>query len=308
MVNSEEAGRQMQKGPGGLLVPITTPFDPVSGDVAPVSLRENARVLLQQGVDGIVPCGSTGEASLLDDTECRSIVAWLRDVVPTERWLIAGAGRESTRATIAACCAAAEEGADAVLVRPPAYYAPAMTNPALVAHFRRVADESPVPVFLYNMPKYTHVSLSDSLFATLADHPNIWGAKDSSGDMKNFAAYRDAVPDWTLLVGSGGLYYAALEMGAAGAIAATGCFAAAATRRIGEAYATGDKRGAGAAQELIGPLHKEIVAGLGVAGIKAAVDAVGLAGGPMRPPLTDLSEHDRNRVRELVAKVGISQN
>jgi dihydrodipicolinate synthase/N-acetylneuraminate lyase len=105
----------MQKRPGGLLVPITTPFDPVTGDVAPVSLRENARALLEQGVDGIVPCGSTGEAALLDEKEYRSIVAWLRDVVPADRWLIAGAGRESTRATSAACQAAAEEGADAVL-------------------------------------------------------------------------------------------------------------------------------------------------------------------------------------------------
>jgi len=290
------------------LVPITTPFDPVSGDVAPVSLRENARALLDAGVDGIVPCGSTGEAALLDEEECRNIVAWLRDVVPADRWLIAGTGQESTRATINACRAAAEEGADAVLVRSPAYYAPSMNNSALVTHFRRVADESPVPLFLYNMPKYTHVVLSDSLFATLADHPNIWGAKDSSGDMKNFAAYRDAVPDWTLLVGSGGLYYAALEMGAAGAIAATGCFAAAATKRIGVAYAAGDRRGAGAAQELLGPLHKEIVAGLGVAGVKAAVDAVGLCGGPVRPPLTDLSDPDRARVNALVLKAGSRQN
>jgi 4-hydroxy-2-oxoglutarate aldolase len=294
-----------QQRPQGLLVPLTTPFDDVTGDVAVVSLRDNARALMDAGISGLVPCGSTGEAALLDEEEYRSIVGWLRDVVPAERWLIAGAGRESTRATVAACRVAGEEGADAVLVRSPAYYAPALTNSTLVTHFRRVADESPIPVLLYNMPKYTHVALSDSLFAQLSDHPNIWGAKDSSGDMKNFAAYRNAVPDWTLLVGSGGLYYAALEMGAAGAIAATGCFAAAITQEIGVAYASGDKRRAGAAQEVVGPLHKGIVGGLGVAGVKAAMDAAGLAGGPVRAPLSDLSDRDRETVWSLLEGAGL---
>ena len=298
----------MKDRPKGLMVPLTTPFDVVTGDVAAVSLRENARALLEAGVDGLVPCGSTGEAALLSEDEYRDVLKWLRDVVPAEKWLIAGAGRESTRGTIAACRAAAEEGADAVLIRSPAYYAPALNQASLVDHFRHVADESPIPVFLYNMPKYTHIALSDALFGALSDHDNIWGAKDSSGDMKNFANYRDAVPDWTLLVGSGGLFYAALELGGAGAIAATGCFAPALTARIGVAYAAGDTRGAGKAQESVGPLHKEIVGGLGVAGVKAAVDFVGAAGGPVRPPLTDLSEQDREKVRDLIEKAGLLQN
>jgi dihydrodipicolinate synthase/N-acetylneuraminate lyase len=277
----------------------------MTGDIAPVSFRDNARALLEVGVAGLVPCGSTGEAALLNEEEYRNTIAWLRDVVPDEKWLIAGAGRESTRGTIAACKTAAEEGADAVLVRSPAYYAPALTNAALVGHFRSVADESPIPVFLYNMPKYTHVALTDSLFAMLADHPNIWGAKDSSGDMKNFAAYRDAVPDWTLLVGSGGLYYAALELGGSGAIAATACFAAAVTNEIGAAYTAGDKRRAGRAQETVAPLHREIVGAMGIAGVKTAMDLTDAVGGRVRPPLTDLSEQDRNRVRVLLEEANL---
>ena len=295
----------MNDRPGGLLVPLTTPFDPDTGDVAPIHLRDNARALLASGVDGLVACGSTGEASLLDDDEYRCVVEWLRDVVPPDRWLIAGAGRESTRATVAACHDAASAGADAVLVRSPSYYAPVLTAGSLSRHFRRVADESPIPVFLYNMPKYTHVSLTDTLLASLADHPNIWGIKDSSGDLKNFAAYRDAVPEWTLLVGSGALFYAALELGAAGAIAAAGCFAAGLTTGIGVAFAAGDRGRAGAAQEKLAPLHREIVGGSGVAGIKAAVDAVGLIGGPVRSPLADLGAGDRQRVYQLLGQAGL---
>jgi len=291
--------------PRGLLVPLTTPFDPASGEVSAVLLRANARSLLSSGVAGLVAGGSTGEGPLLGESEYRSVLSWLRDTVPPDRWLVAGAGRESTRATIAACAVAADEGADAALVRAPCYYSPALTTQALIEHFARVADGSPIPVLLYNIPKYTHVALSDVLVAALADHSNVWGAKDSSGDLKNFASYQQAAPNWSLLVGSGGLFYAALEMGAAGAIAGTGCFAAAVTNEIGTAFNAGDRQRAGAQQERIAPLHQQIVAGLGVAGVKAAMDAVGLAGGPVRAPLRDLDDQERARVAELLAKAGL---
>lgn len=295
----------MNVRPKGLLVPLTTPFDRATGEVAPIHLRENARALLDVGVQGLLAAGSTGEAPLLDEVEFRSILEWLRDVVPADNWLIAGTGRESTRATAAACRVAAAEGADAVLVRPPCYFSPAMSPQALTEHFRRVADESPVPVMLYNMPKYTHISLSDTLFASLCDHPNIWGAKDSSGDLKNLASYRDAAPDWTLFVGSGALYYAALELGAAGAIAATGCFAAKLTCEIGLAFDEGDRQRAGAIQERVVPLHTEIVGGLGIAGVKAAVDTFGLYGGPVRPPLRDLNDQSRGKMMAALRGAGL---
>lgn len=295
----------MNSRPHGLLVPLTTPFDDATEDVAPIHLRENARALMDSGIQGVLAAGSTGEASLIGDDEYRSILEWLRDIISPESWLIAGAGRESTRATLSACRVAAAEGADSALVRAPSYYAPLLSSEALGEHFRRVADESPIPVMLYNMPKYTHVSLSPALFASLSDHPNIWGAKDSSGDLKNLAAYRDAAPEWTLLVGSGALYYGALELGAAGAIAATGCFAARLTGDIGVAYARGDREGAGSIQERVAPLHAGVVGKLGIAGIKAAMDDVGLYGGPVRGPLQNLRESEHREVTEMLRKAGV---
>jgi dihydrodipicolinate synthase/N-acetylneuraminate lyase len=124
----------------------------------------------------------------------------------------------------------------------------------------------------------------------------MWGAKDSSGDLKNLAAYQKAAPQWTLFVGSGALYYASLEMGAAGAIAATGCFASELTCEIGLAFARGDKQRAGAIQERVAPLHTGIVGGLGIAGVKAAMDATGSYGGPVRAPLRDLDQQDSARM------------
>ncbi|HEY2825888.1 MAG TPA: dihydrodipicolinate synthase family protein [Gemmatimonadales bacterium] len=296
----------MTRRPSGLLVPLTTPFDPETGDIAPVPLRENARAVLQAGVSGIVAAGSTGEASLLSDDEYRSLVGWLRDVVPEDRWLIAGAGRESTRATIAACRTAAEQGADAVLVRPPGYYGSSLSIAAMTAHFRAVADASPVPVLLYNIPKYTHLTLSDAVFSALTDHPNVVGAKDSSGDLKNFASYRAAAPAWALFVGSGHLYYAALELGAVGGVLGAACFAASLSVKIRDAFASGDRAAAGAAQEILAPINKEIVGTLGVPGVKAAVDLAGLAGGPVRAPLKDLGSKERARLATMLAEAGVT--
>lgn len=286
--------------PHGVFVPITTPFDDTTGDVAPVVLRDNARAILSAGASGIVAAGSTGEASLLSDVEFRQVVQWLRDVVPDDRWLVAGTGRESTRATVAACVAAGEEGADAALVRAPSYYGPVFTTQSLIDHFRRVADESPVPIILYNFPRYTHVPITEQIVAALANHEHVVGAKDSAGDLKNFVAFRERAPRWSLFIGPGALFYPALELGAAGAIAAVACFATRQTVEIGTAFDAGDKTTAGAVQELVAPLHKTIVGELGVPGIKAAMDAVGLVGGAPRPPIPVLTDRDRDRVHRLL--------
>lgn len=295
----------MRERPRGLLVPITTPFDEATGEVAPVVLRNNARALLDMGVDGILAIGSTGESALLSDDEYHSVIGWLRDVVPEDKWLLVGAGKESTRATLKACRVAAEEGGDAVLVRPPAYFGSSLSAQALIDHFRRVADESPIPVLIYNIPKYTHTPLSDQVIGALADHPNIVGAKDSSGDLRNFAGYRDAAPDWNLFVGSGSLFYAALETGAVGGILAAACFAAPLALKIRDAFERKDRATAGATQEVLTPLNKEMVGNLGVPGVKAAMDAVGLVGGVVRAPLQDLPAKDRARVADMLRDAGV---
>jgi 4-hydroxy-2-oxoglutarate aldolase len=285
----------------GVFAPIPTPFDAATGDVAPLRLRQNIGRLLAEGVDGIVVSGSTGEAPLLDPDEQRSLVAAARDAMTDGARLIAGTGAESTRQTIALCKGAAAEGADAVLVRPPGYFGPgAHTQAALVTHFRAVADASPVPVLIYNIPKYTHLPLAPALLQQLTDHERIVGAKDSSGDLKNLAAYREAVPAWTILAGSASLLYAGLEMGCQGGIIGVACFAPRLCVSLMTSFENGDRASAGRMQERIGPLDKEIVGKLGPPGVKAAMDAVGLYGGPVRPPLAAVAAGDRERVTALV--------
>jgi 4-hydroxy-2-oxoglutarate aldolase len=287
----------------GVLAPITTPFDSATGDVAPVHLRQNVSRLVAAGLDGVVVAGSTGESALLDPDEQRRMVAWVRDVLPDQRWLVAGTGAESTRQAVALTRAAGAEGADAVLVRPPSYYSTAVSPASLVDYYRAVAEASPIPVLVYNIPKYTHLPVAAALLQQLASHPNIVGVKDSSGDVKNLAAYRDAVPRWSVLVGSGSLLYAGLELGCDGGILAVACFAAQLCAGMLAAFRAGDRTRAGNLQERLLPLDKEIVAKLGPAGVKAAMDAVGggLYGGPVRAPLAPVAAADRERVAKLIA-------
>jgi 4-hydroxy-2-oxoglutarate aldolase len=277
----------------GVLAPITTPFDSATGEVAPVHLRQNVTRLMGAGLDGVVVAGSTGEAALLDPDEQRRLVGWVRAVLPDQRWLVAGTGGESTRQAVALTRAAAAEGADAVLVRPPGYFAAAVSPATLADYYRAVADASPVPVLVYNIPKYTHIAIAPGLLQQLAGHGNIVGVKDSSGDAKNLAAYRDAAGGWSVFVGSGSLLYQALELGCDGGILAVACFAAALAAQVYAAFQAGDRTGAGKLQERLGPLDKEVVGKLGPAGVKAAMDAVGLYGGPVRAPLAPIAPSDR---------------
>jgi len=290
--------------PAGIFPPITTPFDPTTGDIAPVQFRENIERLLAEGVDGIVVSGSTGEAPLLEPEEQRLLVGLARETLPDGKWLIAGTGGESTRQTIALSQAAGAAGANAVLVRAPSYFSAAMTPEALVRHFRAVADASPVPVLIYNIPKYTHLSLAPALLQQLTSHERIIGVKDSSGDPKNLAAYRAAVPQWSVLVGSASLLFTALELGCQGGVVGVACYAPSLcvqlVREFEQGEGGGHRAAAGQLQERITPLDKEIVGKLGPAGVKAAMDAVGLYGGPVRPPLPPLSPADRERVSALV--------
>ena len=288
--------------PAGIFPPITTPFDPTTGDIAPVQFRENIERLLAEGVDGIVVSGSTGEAPLLEPEEQRLLVGLARDTLPDGKWLIAGTGGESTRQTIALSQAAGAAGANAVLVRAPSYFSGALTPETLALHFRADADLSPVPVLIYNIPKYTHLPLAPALLQQLTSHERIIGVKDSSGDPKNLAAYRAAVPRWSVLVGSASLLFTALELGCQGGVVGVACYAPSPCLQLVREFAQGGGHRAAALQlqERITPLDKEIVGRLGPAGVKAAMDAVGLYGGPVRPPLPPLSPADRERVSALV--------
>ena len=285
----------------GVIAPVVTTFDAASEDVVVDRFIANIRAHLAAGLDGIVVAGSTGEAALLEESERRQLLESARGAIPDDRILIAGIGGESARITIRRAKDANAAGADAVLVVSPHYYTSSMTPDALRAHFTRVADESPLPVLLYNIPKYAHFALSPELVRDLSRHENIVGMKDSAGDLDRFRGYLESQrDDFTVLTGHGGTFHTALQMGAHGGILAMSLFAAELTVELYETHIAGDASGAAHAQSLLTPLAAEIVGKLGVAGVKGAMDRVGLAGGRVRSPLLPLSEREGARVDELL--------
>jgi 4-hydroxy-2-oxoglutarate aldolase len=291
----------MTKQLQGVFAPVITTFYPQSGEVDVASFAANIRSHLAAGLHGIVVTGSTGEAALLDANERAAMVDVAREMVPDDKMLIVGTGAESTRTCLQLTRDAAARGADAVLVVAPHYYGAAMTGPALSQHYRRIADQSPVPVVLYNIPKYMHFSLAPGVVSELSVHDNVIGIKDSSGDLSLFASYLNAQSEtFAVLTGNAGTFQRALKAGARGGILAAALFAAALSLDVYDAMRRGDDAAADAAQARLTPLGATIVGELGVAGVKAAMDRVGLIGGPVRSPLLPLDEQRTARVAELL--------
>jgi 4-hydroxy-2-oxoglutarate aldolase len=298
----------MAKTLTGIFAPVVTTFDDASGELASGPFRANIRAHIAAGLSGVLVAGSTGEAALLDEDERLRLTELARPLVPDDRWLFTGTGAESTRECVRRSKDAAERGADAVLVVPPHYYGASMTEDALWAHYSRVADESPVPVMLYNIPKYTHLPLDAKLVHALSEHPNIFGIKDSTGDMTQLRGYLEAQSDrFTVLTGHAGTVLDALGYGARGAVLAVALFAAPLVFDLMDAIAHGDGVTASEIQARVRPIAKEIVAELGPPGIKVAMDLVGLTGGAPRGPLRPLGTAERERVSTLLGTAGLAR-
>lgn len=291
----------------GVLAPVITTFHEKSEDLDVAGFTRNAHALIGAGVSGLVVCGSTGEAALLSDDERRVLLDAARGATPPDRILIMGAGAESTRQTLKRCDDAKAAGADAVLVVAPHYYSAAMNIEALRVHYRAVADKSPLPVMLYNIPKYMHFALPPELVAELATHPNVIGIKDSSGDLNMLGGFLKAQSDsFTVITGNAGSFAGALQAGARGGILAVADFAPSLCIQVYDAHMKGDLAAATELQVALKPLAVVIVAELGVPGVKTASDVAGLAGGPVRRPLVDLDEAAEQRVRELLSGIVVA--
>jgi 4-hydroxy-2-oxoglutarate aldolase len=143
-------------------------------------------------LSGILLLGSTGEAVALDDSESRDVLRVAAEAAAPEKVLIAGVGRESVKGTVELAEAAAQFRYDAVLVRTPTYYASQMSTAAVLHYFRSVADRSPLPVLLYNIPRCAPYDIPIEVIGELAQHPNIIGIKDSSGNLPRIGASVEA--------------------------------------------------------------------------------------------------------------------
>ena len=263
-------------------------------------MAANVARLMATGLSGLLALGSNGEAASLEEDEADRVLAAVRSQVPSEKLLIAGTGRESTRGTIDACRRAADLGADAVLVRPPSYYKSQMTNDVLIAHFQRVADASPKPVLLYNLPA-TGVTLTLPVVAKLAEHGNVVGLKETSPELERLGQFCAIGGNFRVLSGWAPVLYPAMALGAAGGILAVANVLPAQAVQLFDHAAAGRHAEAQALQRKLTLIAQLVSSVHGVPGLKAALDLRGFAGGPARPPLMPVSDRVRDDISRALA-------
>lgn len=289
----------------GVYPPVPTAFDE-GGELALDRYQQNIRNLCDAGVNGAVLLGSNGEYPFLSETEKLDVIKAGLEAVPEGKLGMVGTGCESTRATIHLTEHAARLGADAVMVVHPSYYKPLMSKPALLEHYRTVADASPVPVLLYSVPKFTGFDLPLDVVAELSQHPNIIGIKDSAG---NVIALHEVLlksrPDWNVLVGTGSAFMAALSVGVTGGVLALADVAPAECVELYNLCRAGRWEEARALQSRLLPVNQAVGGSLGIPGVKAAMEMLGYYGGPPRRPLLPLPEKELSALQGLLVTAGL---
>ena len=288
----------------GIFPPIATPF--IDGEVAYDQLAGNVEKWGKAGLRGLVVMGSNGEYVYLSAAEKRKLVEKTVAATPAHMLVIAGTGCESTKETIELTCDCAALGAQAALVVTPHYYGGRMNETALLAYFTAVADRSPIPILLYNVPKFTHVNMSAKLIAELSGHPNIVGIKDSTGNVIQLGELATVVDtDFDLLVGTAGALFGALALGCVGGVLALANVAPLQCVKIYELVKEGNFAAAKELQLKMIPVNQAITATYGVPGLKAALDMLGYFGGEPRLPLLPASEEEKSAIRRILIKADL---
>jgi 4-hydroxy-2-oxoglutarate aldolase len=271
----------------GIYPPITTPFDH-AGEIYKSKLTYNVECWNRTGLAGYVVCGSTGESVMLTPEE--KILCWelVAKAAAPEKLLIAGTGVESVRETVALTNLAAEMGYKAAMVRTPHYYKNLVNNTAAqVLYFRAVADQTKIPLMIYNWPQATGVDITTEAVAVLSEHPNVIAIKESSGSLeKVMQMIREVKPGFQVLVGSAPTLAPSFHVGAVGAVLAFANAAPYACITIWEAHRSRELDAAKDWQNRIARASQLVTTKYGVPGLKHAMDQMGYYGGPPRLPLT----------------------
>ena len=284
----------------GVLPPVITPFT-ADGDLDQSAFTNNIQRWNNTRLAGLLVNGSNSEAAYLNWEERLQLVKLASKYLTAGRHLMAGTGCESLRETTRFTQACADAGAQSALVLTPSYYGGAMTSTALIRFFTSLADASPIPILIYNVPKFTHVNIKADAVAELSKHPNIAGMKDSTGDIPQLVSFLNvADPNFQILVGTASAWFPALCLGVQGAIMALANCLPDACARVQELYEAGESAKAQALYQVLFPVNTAVTGTYGVPGLKAACDMEGFHGGHVRSPLLDSSPEDRDKIAGIL--------
>jgi 4-hydroxy-2-oxoglutarate aldolase len=283
----------------GLFPPLPTPFKK-DGSLDLVSLQELIR-LLEPDVDGFLILGSNGEVAYLSEDERQAVLAAAREAIGPDKTMIVGAGGEATAHVVERTRDASEAGADFVLVLAPYYNRASMTPSVLETHFMAVANASPLPVYVYNIPQVSGIAHAPAWFSRVGMHPNIAGVKDSSGDVQTLSEIARVAPNgFNILSGNAPTLLPALTIGAHGGILAAGNVIPKVYKALINAVSEGRFEHALELQRASNPLAYAVTRDYGVPGLKAAMRLLGMPAGYPRAPLLDVDEATRTALEALV--------
>ena len=286
----------------GIFPPIATPFDH-NGDIWKIKVQHNVEKWNRTGLTGYVVCGSTGESVMLTEAEKLGLWEQVAGYAASDKLLIAGTGMEGVRETVSLTNRAADLGYKAAMVRTPHYYKNLVNNAAAqTLYFRAVADQTKIPLIIYNWPQATGVDIPPDAVADLSHHPNIVGVKESSGNLeKVMQMIRDVKPGFNVLVGSAPTLAPSFAVGATGAILAFANAAPYAAICIWEAHRTREPEAAMDWQNRIARPSQLVTTKYGIPGLKYAMDLMGYYGGPPRLPLTPPCPQAKQEIEEAFA-------
>jgi 4-hydroxy-tetrahydrodipicolinate synthase len=295
----------LERPPFGIIPAMVTPLTAEDQLNLP-ALHRLTDYLIAGGCHAVFATGSQGEFWAFSAEEKQQVWETVVEAAAGRVPVYAGTAAETTRETIALTRLAERAGVDAVSVLTPYFISP--NDAQLYGHYRAVAESTRLPVLLYGNPARTGVKLSVDLVARLAAIENIVGIKDSTGDLELTSEYIRAVPEeFSVLMGRDTLIFAALLCGAKGAIAATGNVCPALVAQIYDRFVAGDLDGARAAQQQLAPLRMAFSWGTFPVVIKEALDLMGMQAGPGRAPVGPLSADQRERLRGVLAQMGLLQ-
>lgn len=284
----------------GIFVPHITPFTR-EGDIDKKALRTCVRFWLKEGVSGLVPCGSNGEAPYLSRDERREVIGTVVDEANGKAAIIAGTGSMSTKETITFTEDAKDLGVDAALVVTPFYFK--LSNREIYAHYRALLESVDLPIVLYSVPKFTGCSLEPSLIAQLAsEYENVAGVKDSGGSIGTITETIRLVGNKvSVLAGTADVTLPTLMLGGKGAVIAVANVFPRLCNSLYEAFKNGNYEEAKKLQQKISYMNEVLVKKHNqLSAIKEALQMLNLPGGYPRMPTLPLGEEGKKEIENTL--------
>lgn len=288
----------------GIYAPIPVPFLDSTGEIDENALEKNMGFWNKSSLSGIVVMGSNGEFVLLNMQEKEKLIKLGVKYKNPDKHIIAGTGCESTRDTVKLCHFAAESGCDAALVLSPNYYKKAMQTERVIMNFyEEVADQSPIPIIIYNMPGNSGINIPASVTAKLSHHPNIIGIKDSGGNIVQIMDTIHNTPeDFAVFAGSASFLYPTIMAGGKGGTLALANIMPEECVKLYHLSKEGDSKKASKIQMALLEPNAAVTSKWGIPGLKAAMDLIGNIGGKPRKPFLPLGEKERGELKEILEK------